>query len=79
MYNQVLHVLSRVYSKKHNKSILELGMVKEVSVQERSIRVLLKPAQDCLCPYSFILAARAEAELRKIPGVEDVVVEVELD
>ncbi len=73
-----METLARIHSKKHNKSIVELGLVKSVEVAGGRVRVLLKPAENCLCPYPFILAARAEVELRKLPGIEEVVVEVEI-
>ena len=58
--NEVEEALSKVISIIHSKSIVELDMVETVKIDGNSVSVTLRSPENCLCPYSFFLAALAE-------------------
>jgi len=70
--------LRRVKDPELNLNILDLGLVYAIAVEERVVRIdmsLTSPG----CPSGPEIMTSAEQELRALPGVEDVVVNLVWD
>ena len=70
--------LRRVKDPELNLNILDLGLVYAIAVEERVVRIdmsLTSPG----CPSGPEIMTAAEQELRALPGVEDVVVNLVWD
>jgi metal-sulfur cluster biosynthetic enzyme len=71
--DQVRLALRRVKDPELNLNIVDLGLVYEMAVDERTVRIdmsLTSPG----CPSGPEIMGEAEQQLRSLPGVEDVVV-----
>ena len=71
--DQVRLALRRVKDPELNLNIVDLGLVYDMAVEERAVRIdmsLTSPG----CPSGPEIMGEAEQQLRSLPGVEDVVV-----
>ncbi len=71
--DQVRLALRRVKDPELNLNIVDLGLVYDMAVDERAVRIdmsLTSPG----CPSGPEIMGEAEQQLRSLPGVEDVVV-----
>ncbi|GLC26752.1 hypothetical protein rosag_32650 [Roseisolibacter agri] len=71
--DQVRLALRRVKDPELNLNIVDLGLVYDMAVEERTLRIdmsLTSPG----CPSGPEIMGEAEQQLRSLPGVEDVVV-----
>lgn len=74
---QVIKALSRVISVHEKMDIVSLGLIQEIKIEGANVEVRMVPRGTC--PFSFIIAVRAEDEVKKLDGVDKVKVDVVLD
>lgn len=74
----VLEALKRVYDPEIPVDIVNLGLVYEVAIDARRVRVKMTTTSPG-CPVGDFIAAEVERALRKIEGVEGVGVDLVWD
>jgi metal-sulfur cluster biosynthetic enzyme len=72
--NAVTEALRKVISVHEKQDIVSLGLIHEIIIDGARVNVKMRPRGTC--PFSFIIAVRAEEEVKKIPGVEEAKVDV---
>lgn len=72
--DQVIEALTRVISVHEKIDIVSLGLIQEISIEGNFVGIKMVPRGTC--PFSFIIAVRAEEEVKKIDGVDEVKVDV---
>ncbi|NOZ76322.1 MAG: iron-sulfur cluster assembly protein [Euryarchaeota archaeon] len=72
--DQVSEALRKVISVHEKKDIVTLGLIEEIVIDGGRVNIKMRPRGTC--PFSFIIAVRAEEEVKKLPGVGEVKVDV---
>jgi len=75
-YIRVEEELGRVISLRHSKSLVELGLVESIEINQGKVEVKIKAPENCACAYPFFLAALAEKRLTQLDFVESAKVDV---
>lgn len=73
---EIMEVLRRIVDLRSNLNLLELDAIEKIEIEGSCVLVILSPM--CACPSPFLLAARAEKEIKKLKGIISAKVEVNL-
>lgn len=70
---EVRNALRNVVSLKARNNIVDLGLIRDITIEDNNVHVKMGFLS---CPFTFVLAVRAEDEIKKLEGVKNVEVEV---
>ncbi len=79
LWEKIIDALKTVYDLEISVNVYDLGLIREIRVDDDGKVYIKMTWTSPMCPYGPLMTKMVEDAVRKVPGVKDVEVVVELD